>query len=119
MRDEDRLLALLDEENKALRRLDFPTAVSLLPAKTSASNNLIHRASAGSMSKTEVDLWRRLAALAAENQILLKRAIEVQTRVLVIIARACGTKRDPIQYGTRGQRVPSARTGALTFCRRV
>jgi hypothetical protein len=115
-----RLTDLLAQENQALKRLDFTAAVALLAAKEAALADLA-RPSLLPMASTK--MAQRLSDLASENQILLERAIAVQTRVVRIVARACAPAPAATPYnghgGRRGERAPSARTSALALSTRV
>jgi hypothetical protein len=111
-----RLADVLERENEALKRLDFPAAVALLPAKEAALAELT-KSSVAPMKQTSVA--QRLGALAAENQVLLERAIAVQTRIVRIIARAYAPPPASTPYnghnGGQGYsvRTPVAPTNAL------
>ncbi|HVZ10501.1 MAG TPA: hypothetical protein VHC04_21525 [Rhodopila sp.] len=105
------LADVLTLENAALRRLDFPAAANLLPAKRAALEAL---SAAGAISQplpaTATSLGRRLMTLAAENRALLERAMAVQSRILGIVARASRSASNQ-GYGPKGQ-YPSPRQGA-------
>src|ERR1700733_9749149 len=103
------LADVLERENEALKRLDFPAAVALLPAKEAALAELT-KSSVAPMKQTSVA--QRLGALAAENQVLLERAIAVQTRIVRIIARAYAPPPAATRYGGQGRRIPSSPAAA-------
>jgi hypothetical protein len=105
-----RLADLLTRENAALKRLDFPSAVALVPAKEAALAAL-EKAPRGSTALT--GLGQRLSALATENQALLERAIAVQTRIVRIVARACAPLPAATRYNGYGGRKPQTRAAAL------
>ena len=105
-----RLADLLAQENAALKRLDFPAAVTLLPAKEAALAEL-EKAPRGSTVQT--GLGQRLSALAMENQGLLERAIAVQTRLVRIVARASKPIPTATRYNGYGGREPQTRAAAL------
>lgn len=111
-----RLADLLEQENAALKRLDFPAAVALLAAKEAALADL---GKPPITPITPTGLVQRLGELATENQILLERAITVQTRVVRIVARACAPSPALTQYNRDGGRSTSARTTALALSARA
>jgi hypothetical protein len=111
-----RLADLLGQENAALKRLDFPAAVALIAAKEAA---LAELAKPPLLAMTRTALAQRLSDLAAENQILLERAIAVQTRVVRIVARACAPAPAVTRYNGYGSRAPSVRADALALSTRV
>jgi hypothetical protein len=61
----------------------------------------------------------RLVGLATENQILLERAISVQTRIVRIIARAAAPPPAATRYNGYGGRSASAHGGALALSTRA
>jgi hypothetical protein len=111
-----RLADVLELENVALKRLDFPAAVALVPAKEAALADLTNP-SAPTIQRTA--LAQRLAGLASENHVLLERAIAVQTRVVRIVARAATPPPTAIRYNGYGGRTPAGRTGALALSTRA
>jgi hypothetical protein len=113
------LADVLTQENDALKRLDFPAAVALAPAKEAALADLTKQPGAGAPPPPLVALGRQLGRLAAENQALLERAIEVQTRIVRIVARACAPPPAPTRYGGYGGRMPSHRAAALALSTRA
>ncbi len=104
------LADLLAQENAALKRLDFPAAVALVPAKEAALAEL-EKAPRGSTNQT--GLGQRLTALAMENQALLERAIAVQTRIVRIVARASAPMPAATRYNGYGGQEPLTRAAAL------
>jgi hypothetical protein len=104
------LADLLAQENAALKRLDFLSAVALVPAKEAALAEL-EKAPKGSTTRT--GLWQRLSELAKENQALLERAIEVQTRIVRIVARAGAPIAATTRYNDYGGRQPHTRAAAM------
>jgi hypothetical protein len=104
-----RLVEVLALENTALKRFDFPAAVALVPAKEAALAAL--KAPPGAPIP-EAFLANRLIGLATENQILLERAISVQTRIVRLIARAASPPPAAIPYNGYGARPASNRTTA-------
>ena len=113
------LADLLAQENDALRRMDFPAAVALVPAKEAALAELTKHAGLTAVPPPLAAQARRLASLATENQTLLERAIAVQTRIVQIVARACAPPPAVARYGSQGSRVPSNRAGALALSTRA
>jgi hypothetical protein len=95
MRAAEGLAELLARENAALAAMDLPSATALIEAKRAAADAFVaaqaKAAAKGAMSAGAVpvpDVVRRLGDLAAENRLLLERAMAVQQRVLAIIAEA-------------------------------
>jgi hypothetical protein len=111
-----RLANLLEQENAALKRLDFRAAVALLAAKEAALADLTKPPAT---PITPASLVQRLGELATENQVLLQRAIAVQTRVVRIVARACAPPPALTQYNRDGGRTPPTRTTALALSARA
>lgn len=117
-----RLADVLEQENEALKRLDFAAAVALVPAKEAALTALT-KSPDGPM--TQSSLGRHVGALAAENQVLLERAIAVQTRVVRIVARAYAPPPATTPYNGRGggreygARTPVAGANALAVSTRA
>lgn len=111
-----RLADVLEQENVALKRLDFPAAVALVPAKEAALADLTNP-SAPAIQRTA--LAQHLAGLASENHVLLERAIAVQTRIVRIVARAATPPPAAIRYNGYGGRLPAGRTGALALSTRA
>ena len=110
-----RLVDLLQKENEALKRLDFPAAVALVAAKEAALADLT-KPPATPMAPAPLaptPLARRLVALAAENRSLLERAIAVQTRIVQIIARAAVPPPATMRYNGYGGRTGRPRSAAL------
>ncbi len=90
MRAAEGLAELLARENAALAAMDLPSATALVEAKRAAADAFV-AAQAKAVSSGAVpvpDVVRRLSDLAAENRLLLERAMAVQQRVLAIIAEA-------------------------------
>jgi hypothetical protein len=106
------LADLLTQENEALKRMDFPTAVALVPAKEVALAELTKQPVPNAMPPPLAALGRRLGGLATENQALLERAIAVQTRIVRIVARAATPPPAVTRYGGRA---PSNRAAALAL----
>jgi len=99
------LADLLARENAALKRLDFPAAMALVPAKEAALLGVTNGrtpAPAVSRDPATLALGRRISGLVAENRLLLERAIAVQTRVVGIIVRAATPPRAAAQYAANG-----------------
>lgn len=90
MRAAEGLAELLARENAALAAMDLPSATALVEAKRAAADAFVAaQAKAVSTGAVAVpDVVRRLGELAAENRLLLERAMAVQQRVLAIIAEA-------------------------------
>ena len=110
------LLDVVVRENEALKKLDFPSAAALVPAKEAALLELAkqHRAAppGPTLPSSLAVLGQRLAGLAAENQILLERAIAVQTRIVQIVARAAAPPPALTRYGGHGVSASSLRASS-------
>jgi hypothetical protein len=111
-----RLVDVLTAENAALKRLDFPAAIALVPAKEAALAELTGVPAA---PVRQPALVQRLAGLAAENQVLLERAISVQTRIVRIIARASAPSPAATRYNGHGGLTATNRAGALAVWTRA
>ena len=100
----------LAEENRALDRLEFAHALSLLEAKMRATSAFIaaqaHAASAVPEARAHRQPMEATAArlrdLAAENKRLLERAIIVQRRVIGCIVGALPRSESAPRYGASG-----------------
>jgi hypothetical protein len=90
MRAAEGLAELLARENAALAAMDLPSATALVEAKRAAADAFVaaQAKAVSSGAVTVPDVVRRLGELAAENRLLLERAMAVQQRVLAIIAEA-------------------------------
>lgn len=95
MRAAEGLAELLARENAALAAMDLPSATALVEAKRAAADAFVaaqaKAAAKGALPAGAVqvpEVVRRLGDLAAENRLLLERAMAVQQRVLAIIAEA-------------------------------
>ena len=102
-----RLRSVLTAENAALMALDVPTAASLLDEKLVATQGLAAAAArrpAPGQTAESAGLALQLRDLAQQNRHLLERAIQVQGRVLDMVARAA--RQDAAQssgrYGAGG-----------------
>jgi hypothetical protein len=113
------LADVLAQENEALQRLDFTAAATLLSVKDAALANLVKQPKIDTPPATLVAVGQRLAKLISENQILLERAIGVQTRVVRIIARALTPPPAATRYNGYDGRAPSARATALAVSTRA
>ena len=114
-----RLADVLAEENEALKRLDYPAAMLLVPAKEAALADLAKQPKGLTLPASMAAVGERLGTLAAENQVLLERAIAVQTRIVRIVAQACVPPPAVTRYGGRGGKTPSHRAGALALSTRA
>jgi hypothetical protein len=115
----ERLADLLTQENDALKRLDFSTAVAVVPAKEAALAELTKQPRPSAMPPPLAVLGRRLGGLAAENQMLLERAIAVQTRIVRIVARAGAPAPGVTRYGGQRGPVPPRRSTAFALSTRA
>jgi hypothetical protein len=114
-----RLADVLTRENDALKRMDFAAAVALGPAKETALADLVKQPRMPATPPPLAALGHRLGGLAAENQVLLERAIAVQTRIIRIVARACAPPPAATRYGGHTGRAPSNRASALALSTRA
>ena len=113
-----RLVDVLEQENDALKRHDFPSAAGFLAAKDAAVADLAKQPSPAATDSLAI-LIRHIAALANENQTLLERALTVQTRIIRIVARACAPPSASVQYNVRGSQSPVHRAAALAMSTHV
>ncbi len=96
----------LAAENAALAALDLPRAAAMLAGKQRATAAFVAVHDAPNVAahrEAAQRLAERLRSLAAENRMLLERAITVQGRVIGVIARAAATVVPPSGYGARGR----------------
>ena len=108
-----RLEAVLRAENAALAALDIVGAAALLGEKLSASR-AVSISAAGAVGPDAAAAALRLRTLAAENTQLLERAMQVQRRVMDLVARAARQAAPgPLRYGARGAAMPG--TGAMAL----
>lgn len=116
------LADVLARENEALQRLDYSAAVALVPTKEAVIATLA-KATADlppvEHTPAVAALGQRLRSLAAENQALLERAIEVQTRIVRIVARAGAPSATDGRYTVRGGREQPNRVMALALSTRA
>lgn len=117
------LAEVLVRENAALRRLDFPAAIMLMPAKEAALLEVSKRCaplppSAG-RDPVVVALGTRINGLVADNRNLLERAIAVQTRIVGIVVRAASPPPREGQYAASGFRSQPRRTSAMALSARA
>nr|WP_294514238.1 hypothetical protein [uncultured Rhodopila sp.] len=112
----ERLADVLARENAALKRMDFPAAVALVPAKEAALAELTRQAPPAAMRSPAI---QTLAGLAEENRVLLERAIEVQTRIVRMVARAIAPAREGAHYKRPNEGKVSQRTIALAVSKSV
>ena len=113
-----RLADVLEQENEALKRHDFPSATLLLAAKDAAVADLAKQPSPVATDPL-ASLMRHVMALANENQTLLERALTVQTRIIRIVARACAPPPASMQYNTHGSKPSPSRAAALAVSTHV
>jgi len=116
-----RLAETLRHENEALKRLDFQAAMTLVPAKEAALADLTSqpRLTEATLSPALAALGQRLGTLAAENQILLERAIVVQTRIVRIVAQAARPPPGVTRYGGQGRPAQPKRAAAIALSTRA
>ncbi len=100
----------LADENRALSKLEFAHAATLLEAKTRATSAFIAAQAREASTRPEARTRRpvleativRLRDLAAENTRLLERAIIVQRRVIGSIVNAIPKAGNAPRYGASG-----------------
>jgi hypothetical protein len=114
----DALADHLDEENAALAAFELGRAAGMLDGKTALATvfRLAHAAEPATPTLELRDAAARLVALTERNSTLLAKAIEVQARVVRIVADAAARSAAPrdTRYGASGTLPASrARTGAL------
>ena len=112
-----RLESVLQAENAALARLDIAGSAALLGEKLAASRD-VSASLTGAAGPECAAAALRLRTLAAENTRLLERAIQVQGRVMEIVARAARQAAQqaasgPLRYGARGAAMHG--TGAMAL----
>ncbi len=111
-----RLANVLEEENEALKRADYNGAVHL---------GLEKEASFAALSALKVPanfpqaLARRIQSLARENQTRLALAINVQTRLMQIVARAHASPRSEWRYGAHAGGTTPTRAIAVAVSARA
>ena len=115
----ERLADVLAQENEALSRMDFASAVALIPAKEAALADLTKQPAPSAAASTLTELGQRLGDLATENQALLERAVAVQTRIVRIVAQACTPPADAAQYNRNGNRAAVPRMAAMALSTRA
>ncbi|WP_428487262.1 hypothetical protein [Rhodopila sp.] len=116
------LADVLARENDALKRLDFRTAIALVPAKEAALLSITKgRSPAPATDRNPVlaALGRRLNSLAAENRALLERAITVQTRIVGIIVRAAAPPAPAGRYAANGYKNQPRKASAMALSARA
>jgi flagellar biosynthesis/type III secretory pathway chaperone len=94
----DALEAILIAENQALERHDADAAAALLEQKLAAANAL----STATVSPEQI---ARLRDLAAQNRRLLERAIDVQSRIITMVAQAVQESTTHSRYGAAGRTI--------------
>lgn len=110
------LQAVLQRENAALRRTDFPAAAALLPEKIRALQQW--QSAQPSLSSSPSVLGRVLQAVIEDNTKLLEQAVVVQTRVVELIARAARRGDEGgARYGAQGREARDG--GALALLTRA
>ena len=103
-----RLADIISQENQALRAMDLGGACALLGDKNAAAERFIATQPTG-VAGLDQGAIRALTAtlrgLAAENRVLLERAITVQGRVIGIVTRAGRLAASPVppRYGPQGR----------------
>ena len=97
------------------KRMDFTAAVALVPAKEAALADLTKQPRDGRHPTAAGRAWAASGWLAAENQVLLERAIAVQTRIVRIVARAGARRRRPRGTAVTADAFPSSRAATLAL----
>ena len=101
------LEAILIAENDALERHDADAAVALLPHKIAAARAL-------SPANISDELGLRLRDLSARNQLLLERALEVQSEIVAMVINAAKAVPAGPRYGAAGNSIPGDTRVAMT-----
>lgn len=114
--DAARQLALvLRAENDALAAGAPDTAAQLLPQKQAATAAL---QAAAPSATVDARVASTLQELAGQNRALLAQAIEVQGRILEMVARAARLAAPaPVRYGAQG--APRSSIGAMALALRA
>ena len=108
-----RLALVLRAENDALAANDAEAAARLLPEKLQATAALQAAIPGAAIDPA---LAAHLRALATENAARLTTAIEVQGRIVEMVARAARqASPGAVRYGATGSRAPSLAALALTL----
>ncbi len=92
------LEAILVAENEALERHDADAAAALLDQKLAAAHAL-------ETAAVSLEQAQRLRDLATENRRLLERAIDVQGRIITMVAQAVQETTAHARYGSAGRTV--------------
>lgn len=112
----EHLIGLMEQENAALKRVDYAAATALLSEKEVAMTAL---AATNHPSGIPPARAKRLRDLAIENRDLLALAISVQTRIVQIVARAHAPPKAETPYGARAGRSSAYRASALALSTRA
>ena len=120
----DQLAEALLQENAALAAHDLAGAAALLAHKRAAAMAFEALAAArpsGLSAATIRETATRLERLAEENRALLRRGMEIQGRVLGIVAQAIGAAGGPAAsgYGSSGRSAPFPKSGAVSLSAKV
>ena len=110
------LIDILTRENAALSALDLDAVTMLLADKQAATEALV---GAGPPDGLDPDTVAHLRDTARENQILLKRALTVQGRVIALIAGAGSAAIEAPRYGAAGTLAASRRIEARALSARA
>lgn len=108
----ERLAALLEAENAALRALDVAAVAELLPAKRVAVEAL----TAGPVAAETAE---RLRLLATDNRRLLEQAMAVQGRVVALVADAMKPAVTAPRYARDGVIAPVRAAAPMAFSARA
>ena len=118
-----RLADLLDRENAALRRLDLPTALTLLDAKRAAITAFDLALRNGTKTIETDDAMRELAVrlrdATVENKRLLERAMLAQQHVMSLLAQAARRAGPSGRYGAGGAYVGRVAEAAFALSARA
>lgn len=105
----ENLAALLEKENASLEGSDYPAAVALIPEKEALLarlTGLVARTPLAARGQDLSALGQRLQDLASRNQSLLRQAVDVQAKVVQIVAGA--RSKPEAQLYTNDPRLASA-----------
>lgn len=108
----ERLAALLEAENTALRALDITAVAEMLSAKRAAVDALADE-------PIGAETAERLRLLATDNRRLLERAIAVQGRVVALVADALKPPLTAPRYARDGAITPMRACVPMAFSARA
>ena len=112
----DELLALLEDENRALARMQVAAVVASLTRKRALVEKIAARAATtGGKPPIDAVCGRRLAAASKRNASLLDAAIHGQRELMKILASAVRGAEERKVYVRRGHSAQLTRSVGLTI----